>query len=83
MWEKREKGKGIEGREDLLFIYCLLFQRFSDLITYEVSLFILIRKLKFWSVKNMHIYSTYIAHQECTIIVLISEDIKMETKERM
>ena len=27
----------------------------------------------------MHIYSTYIAHQECTIIVLISEDIKMET----
>ena len=47
MWEKREKGKGIEGREDLLFIYCLLFQGFSDLITYEVSLFILIRKLKF------------------------------------
>ena len=34
--------------------------------------------MKFWSVKNMHIYSTYIAHQECTIVVLISEAIKME-----
>ena len=89
MWEKREKGRGVEGREDLLFIECLLFQGLSDLVTCKGSLnllsrswyyhFIWIRKLKFWNVKNMYIYSTYIAHQKCTIIVLISEYIKMET----
>ena len=43
MWEKREKGRGVEGREDLLFIECLLFQGLSDLATCEGSLNLLSR----------------------------------------
>ena len=68
IWEKKERERGEQEREELSCIECLLSQRLSDFFTCGGSLnllssswyyhFILKRKLKFWNVK----ICTFILH---------------------